>query len=307
LAAKRLPDRPHPEHYRRQAKDLLRGLVAAEPAALARLREHHPRDVLSGTAKLADAQMVLAREHGFASWPLFMAELRATALDKARRLPESIDCESGRFAVSTTVPVDARGAVLFLMAGQMGPRHAGMRQLASLLNRVGYATIVPDLLTEREAIEDAVNEELCFDVAFLTGRAELAFAWVKAQSALAGLPLALFCAGSGAAAGVGIAARHRGAVDAMVSCGGRPDLAGSSAWQVRAPSLFVVGGDDAVALGFTKLLLEIFPRDVPSQLEIVDGVGLRFDEGPAAARAAELAIAWLDRHLARRTPVGEAA
>jgi putative phosphoribosyl transferase len=120
---------------------------------------------------------------------------------------------------------------------------------------------------------------------------------IAADPALSGLPLALFCAGAGSAAGVILAVRRSEMVSALISIAGRPDLAGSAMARVRAPSLFVVGGEDAVGLGFTRLMLEIFPRNVASKLEILRGVGLRFEEGPAAARAAELAIAWLEDHL----------
>ena len=107
--------------------------------------------------------------------------------------------------------------------------------------------------------------------------------------------------------GVILAARHPETVRAMISAGGRPDLAGSAMARVWAPSLFIVGGEDPVGLGFTRLMLEIFPRGVASKLEILRGVGLRFEEGPVAARAAELAIAWLEDHLPRRAQSEQAA
>lgn len=294
MAAKRLPDRPHPEHYRRQAKDLLRALAAAEPAAVDRLRQFHPRGVAAGDARLADAQLILAREHGFASWPMLMAALRDAA---GRASPGMPTCEAGPLTVDTLVPEGARGVVLFLLAGQVGPGHAGARQVADRLRRAGYGTVVPNLLTEAEVVADAISEELAFDVPLLARRAEVMLDWIGEQALLARMPLALLCAGTGTAAGVALAAAHAVRIGALVSCGGRPDLAGAAAARLRAPSLFVVGGNDAVALGFTRLLLEIVPRDVPSRLSIADGVGLRFDEGPAAARAAELAIEWLDEHL----------
>jgi hypothetical protein len=109
--------------------------------------------------------------------------------------------------------------------------------------------------------------------------------------------LALFCAGTGGAAGIKLAAQRREAVSALVSAAGRPDLAGADLARVRAPSLFLVGSEDAVAHGFTRTMLPIFPRDFAHRLEIVRGVGLRFEEGPAAARAAQLAAGWLEEHL----------
>lgn len=304
MAAKRLPYRPLPEHYRRQAKDLHKALASAKPAAVERLRQFHPRAIAAGDAKLADAQLVLAREHGFASWPMLMAALRDAAGRGSPGLPV---CEAGPLTLDSDVPDGARGVVLFLLTGQVGPGHAGARQVADRLRRAGYGTVVPSLLTEAEVVADAISEELAFDVPFLARRAEVMLDWIGEQPSLAHRPLALLCAGTGTAAGVVLAAAHAGRIGALVSCGGRPDLAGAAAARLRAPSLFVVGGDDAVALGFTRSLLEIVPRDVPSRLSIADGAGLRFDEGPAAARAAELAIGWLDEQLAPRPLAGEAA
>lgn len=307
MAAKRLPARPDLEQYRRQAKSLRKALAAADPAALERLGQFHPRAGQAGVTRLADAQLVVAREHGFASWPLFAAGIQSMTAQRTEALPDSLACEQGTLALEIDGAETGRTLVLFVLAGNVGRQHLGNRQIAAHLRRAGHATMLADLLTAEEEVQDAIDEELRFDVQLLASRAELIVDRIKAHSLLSRLPLALFCAGTGGAAGVALAARRPDAVRAMVSAAGRPDLAGSALAQVRAPSLFVVGSEDPVAHGFTRTMLPIFPRDVASKLELVRGVGLRFEEGPAAARAAELAIGWLDEHLPAGEPTEYAA
>lgn len=302
MTPRRVPDRPDIEQYRRQAKELLRALSAADPAALKRLRRFHPRGS-SSAPKLADAQLVLAREHGFASWPAFAAHIRAEMIG----FPAALAGEAGPLKIEIAGEAGARGVVLFVLAGNVGRAHRGMRQIADRLNRAGYCTVLADLLTDAEAIEDAIDEDLRYDLPLLKGRAALVLEWIARAPQLSGRPLALYCAGTGGAVGMILAAENPALVQAMVCGASRPDLAGSWAARVRAATLFVIGGEDAVGVGFTRLVAEIFPREVPSRLELVQGVGLRFEEGPAAARAAELAIGWFDAHLAEAGRQGAAA
>ena len=307
MAARRLPIRPDLEQYRRQAKALRNALAANDSAALERLRQFHPRAEQALPAKLADAQLVIAREHGFPGWPAFAVEVRSPRAGSAPGWPGSVACEKGSLAIEIVRTEAARALVLFVLAGNAGRGHRGIRQIADRLRNAGHDTVLADLLTREEAVRDAIDEELRFDAPLLSARAELILEAIAADPALSRLPLALFCAGTGGAAGVILAARHPEMVRAMISAGGRPDLAGSAMARVRVPSLFVVGGEDPVGLGFTRLMLEIFPRGVASKLEILRGVGLRFEEGPVAARAAELAIAWLEDHLPRRAQSEQAA
>jgi dienelactone hydrolase len=308
MAARRLPPNPNIEQYRRQAKALRKALAANDSAAQERLRQFHPRAEQALPAKLADAQLVIAREHGFAGWPAFAAEVRAPRAEPAPGWPESVACEQGLLAIEIAGTETARALVLFVLAGNVGRKHRGIRQITDRLRREGHCTVLADLLTPEEAVRDAIDEELRFDAQLLSTRAELILEAIAADRALSGLPLVLFCAGAGGvAAGVILAVRRPEAVSALISIAGRPDLAGSAMARLRAPSLFVVGGEDAVGLGFTKLMLEIFPRNVASKLEILRGVGLRFEEGPAAACAAELAIGWLEDHLPGRARAEQAA
>ena len=296
MADRRLPDNPDLDQYRRQAKDLRKALGSGDPVALDRLKRLHPQGALTGEAKLADAQLVLAREHGFASWPAFAAEVGAR---QAGKWPVSVACDAGKLRVDVSGGTSAASVVLFVLAGNVGSQHRGIRQIADHLRRAGHATVLADLLTPEETLQDAMDEELRFNVQLLSDRAGLILDRIIADPALSPLPLALFCAGTGGAAGVQLTARRPEAVRTMVSVAARPDLAGSALARVRAPSLFVVGSEDPVAHGFTRTMLQIFPRDVAHRLEVVSGIGPRFEEGPAAARAADLAIGWLDTHLQR--------
>jgi hypothetical protein len=305
--AKRLPDNPDLEQYRRQAKDLRKALAAGDPAAFERLRAFHPRADRLEVPKLADVQLVLAREHGFAGWPSFAAHLRAQRAGPGGAMPGKVACETGTLTIEVAGADTAKAMVLFILAGNVGRRHLGIRQIAHRLRLAGYGTVLADLLTPEEAARDAVDEELRFDVPLLAARAGLVLDRLKANRTLANLPLALFCAGTGGAAGVLLIAQRPSAACALVSLAGRPDLAGSAVARMRVPTLFVVGSEDAVGHGFTRTMLEIFPRDVPSRLEVVRGVGLRFEEGPAAARAAELALDWLENHLRSHTRREQAA
>jgi dienelactone hydrolase len=297
VVSPRLPEKPDLDQYRTQAKELRDSLRAAEPAALERLAHFHPRTIEPATAKLADAQLIIAREHGCASWPELKGRIAALTKPASASFPTRLRCENGELGLEIAGLEGARGIVLFVLAAPADRMHKGMRQIADHLRRAGLCTVMADLLTDDEAIQDAIEEDLRFDVPLLARRATIALDWIRADKRLSRPPLALFASHGAGAAAIMLSAQFPGLVQALVSCAGRPDLAGSSAWQVRAPTLFIVGGDDAVAHGFTKLILDILPRDVPSRLDVVDGVGLRFDEGPAAARAAALTVGWLGEHL----------
>ena len=236
MADKRLPDNPDLEQYRRQAKELRKALAAGDPAALERLRSFHPRADRLEAPKLADVQLVLAREHGFAGWPSFAAHLSAQHAGPASAMPDNVACETGTLTIEVTGADAAKATVLFVLAGNVGRRHLGIRQIAHRLRLAGYGTVLADLLTPEEAARDAVEEDLRFDVALLAARAELVLDRLKASPTLANLPLALFCAGTGGAAGVLLAARRADGARALVSLTGRPDLAGSAVARERVPT-----------------------------------------------------------------------
>jgi putative phosphoribosyl transferase len=246
--------------------------------------------------KLADAQLVIAREHGFGSWPKFSAHLQALRQAQPDAWTDHIPAGEVELPVEISGRRDARALVLFALAGNVGRDDAGIRQIAAALHGASFCTVLADLLTQDEVKADAI-EERCFDIPLLASRLGVVMDRFAADAAFRALRMGLFAAGTGAAAAV-IAGRQRStAFHALVSCAGRPDLGGSGLAYTVAPSLFICGGDDAVGHGFTRTLLPILPRGVPRRLDVIDGAGARFEAGAQAGRAAALASEWFERYL----------
>ncbi|MCU0307691.1 MAG: dienelactone hydrolase family protein [Thermoleophilia bacterium] len=192
-------------------------------------------------------------------------------------------------------PRAAAGIVLFVHgsgSSRLSPRN---RRVAAALGRHGLATLLMDLLTAEEEAEDLRTAALRFDIPLLTGRVERAVDWLRAEPATAGLGLGLFGASTGAAAALIAAARRPGDVAAVVSRGGRPDLAGAALEAVRAPTLLIVGGADATVLRLNRAALAALGG--PARLEVVPGATHLFAEPGALEAVARLAAAWFVRHL----------
>lgn len=189
------------------------------------------------------------------------------------------------------VPDRARGIVLFAHgsgSSRLSPRN---RYVAEVLEGRGFATLLFDLLTEAEA---AVRARV-FDIPLLAGRLLLAADWVSKREDFEKLPLGYFGASTGAAAALVAAAQKPGRVGAVVSRGGRPDLAESSLEKVAAPTLLIVGGNDVGILDLNREAAKRLRGIV--KLEIVPGAGHLFEEPGALERVAELAAAWFESHL----------
>jgi putative phosphoribosyl transferase len=192
-----------------------------------------------------------------------------------------------------TVPEAARGVVLFAH-GSGSSRHSPRnRFVAGLLNDAGLATLLFDLLTADEE-RDRSN---VFDVALLAGRLVDATDWVRRQPRLADLPIGYFGASTGAAAALVAAARPGADVAAVVSRGGRPDLAGPALPAVEIPTLLIVGGEDHVVLGLNRDARARLGG--PSALTIIPGATHLFEEPGTLRAAADAARDWLLEHLAR--------
>jgi putative phosphoribosyl transferase len=190
------------------------------------------------------------------------------------------------------LPATPRGAVLFAHgsgSSRLSPRN---NFVAGILREAGIGTLLLDLLTARE---ERLAENR-FDICLLTTRLADAAAWLSMHPAAAGLPLGLFGASTGAAAALQLAAIGP-AVAAVVSRGGRPDLAGQPALsRVRVPTLLIVGGADQVVLGLNrKALAEL---QCEKELAIVPGATHLFEEPGALEEVARLATHWFTRHLA---------
>jgi dienelactone hydrolase len=194
-----------------------------------------------------------------------------------------------------TLPPDARGIVVFAHgsgSGRFSPRN---RAVAAVLARAGLATVLMDLLTAAEEVVDLRTRHLRFDVTLLGRRVIATIDWFAADPDLGTLPLGCFGASTGAAAALIAAARRPERVGAVVSRGGRPDLADGALRFVTAPTLLIVGGNDVEVLRLNQQALAELAGD--ARLEIVPGATHLFEEPGALERVAVLARDWFLRHL----------
>lgn len=190
-----------------------------------------------------------------------------------------------------TIPPEADSVVVFAHGSGSG-RHSPRNQfVAGVLNRAGLATLLFDLLTEDEAA-DRAN---IFDIDLLARRLLDASAWAASQSATATLPLGLFGASTGAAAAL-VAAAREPRVRAVVSRGGRPDLAGDSLPLVGAPTLLIVGSLDVEVLELNRAALAALR--CTKDLAVVPGASHLFEEPGTLDEVARLAADWFSRYLA---------
>src|SRR4030081_2561550 len=194
-----------------------------------------------------------------------------------------------------TLPEDARAVVLFAH-GSGSSRHSPRnRYVARLLNEAKLATLLIDLLTLHEEVIDARTAQLRFDIDLLAERLVDATDWLTHFPDATHLPIGYFGASTGAAAALAAAAVRPDAVGAVVSRGGRPDLAGSALMHVRAPTLLIVGGNDGQVLQLNRAALAELRCE--KQLMIVPGATHLFDEPGALDEVARLARDWFHRHL----------
>ena len=198
------------------------------------------------------------------------------------------------------LPAEYIGMVLFAHGSGSGRHSARNRQVARRLQEAGIATLLFDLLTAKEEEVDAQTRQHRFDIALLTRRMEDATAWAMRQPALHGLPVGYFGASTGSAAALIAAAQLGDKVSAVVSRGGRPDLAGPAALAaVRAPTLLIVGGADHQVL---RLNEEALARlQCTKKLAVVPGATHLFEEPGTLEQVSELAAGWFGRHLLRTT------
>ncbi len=196
---------------------------------------------------------------------------------------------------SLTVPGHAHGIVLFVH-GSGSSRHSQRnRAVAHTLNQAGIATLLIDLLTAAEDVEDQHTRQFRFDIDRLARRLSLTINWLEDQPETRDLKLGLFGASTGAGAALVVAADRHDDVAAVVSRGGRPDLAGAALNRVYAPTLLIVGALDPTVLVLNRLALQHLGG--PAQLEIVPGATHLFEEPGTLGQAAKLAQAWFQKYL----------
>lgn len=223
------------------------------------------------------------------------------SLSREQAIAVVIDTGPVRLDGFLEIPARARGMVLFAHGSGSGRYSSRNHRVAAALRRAGLATLLFDLLTEEEERAEVRTAHLRFDIPFLAGRLRSATAWTLGDRELAGLPLGYFGASTGAAAALIAAADEKDRVRAVVSRGGRPDLAGAALPEVRAPTLLIVGGDDEPVLTLNRKAYDRLK--VEKRLEIVPGASHLFEEPGALDAVAGLAGSWFSTHLTgQRSP-----
>ncbi len=204
-----------------------------------------------------------------------------------------VEIPSGRRRLSgiLRVPPDAKGVIAFAHGSGSG-RHSPRNQfVARVLEEGGLATLLLDLLEE----EEAEDREKVFDIELLAERLQSAADWLRHQPETNSLRLGYFGASTGAGAALVAAARASAGVGAVVSRGGRPDLAGNYLPAVQAPTLLIVGGNDDVVIQLNEQALRLLR--CPKEMVIVPGATHLFQEPGTLEEVTRLAKQWLVRHL----------
>jgi pimeloyl-ACP methyl ester carboxylesterase len=196
-----------------------------------------------------------------------------------------------------SIPENARGFVVFVH-GSGSSRHSPRNQyIAQTLQEGGLATLLFDLLTAYEEESDLQTRYLRFDINLLARRTAGVMEWLDLQPYAHGLKRGLFGSSTGAAAALITAAELPDQVEALVSRGGRPDLAGAALQNVEAPTLLIVGGNDQVVIDLNEKSMENMPPEGHKKLVVVPGASHLFEEPGALEHAARLARDWFQTHL----------
>lgn len=197
-----------------------------------------------------------------------------------------------------TVPSGARSLIVFAHgsgSSRLSPRN---RFVAETLQQYGFGTLLFDLLTTEEEAVDRHTAHLRFDIPLLADRLVGVTDWLRREPALSGLQVGYFGASTGAAAALAAAAARPEAVGAVVSRGGRPDLAGDALPRVQAPTLLIVGERDEAVIAMNEQACG--QMTAPTEVWIVPGATHLFEEPGALEQAAQVAAGWFERHLPGR-------
>ncbi len=206
-------------------------------------------------------------------------------------VPRDVEIGNENLGGILAVPTDACGLVIFAHgsgSSRFSPRNTFV---AETLQSRGFATLLFDLLTEREAM----NRRNVFDIPLLGSRVAEAVSWATSHPDTAQLPIGLFGASTGAAAALVAAAEQPAEVKAVVSRGGRPDLAGQALFRVKAPTLLIVGGHDYEVIELNREAKAMMRCD--NRLAIVPGATHLFEEPGTLEQVVDLAGGWFAEHL----------
>jgi putative phosphoribosyl transferase len=198
------------------------------------------------------------------------------------------------------VPGQASGIIVFAH-GSGSSRHSPRnRYVAEVLQLGGFGTLLLDLLTTAEEQVDLRTRHLRFDIELLAGRLEEATDWLEHGPGTRGLPIGYFGASTGGGAAIVAAARRPEAVGAIVSRGGRPDLAGGALARIKSPTLLIVGGEDEEVIALNREALSGMRCE--KELYIIPGATHLFEEPGALEQVSSVALDWFKRHLRSAEP-----
>lgn len=309
-------DLPAPEVARRSVVLVDDGLAtgATMRAAIAFARDRNalrvivaipvaPAQTLAEMRALADEVVCVAAPEQFRAVGPWYRDFAQVSDDDVRRVLHGGDGEASLIVPAgdvelhgdLAVPDGAGGLVVFAHGSGSSRLSARNRFVAQALQARGLATLLFDLLTAEEERRDAIDAHLRFDIPLLAERLGLVTDQLRRYDPVRHLPLAYFGASTGAAAALIAAADRPDTIRAVVSRGGRPDLAGSALARVRAPTLLIVGGADTTVLELNEDALARI--DAPKRLAVVPGATHLFEEPGALQQVARLAGDWLAQHL----------
>jgi pimeloyl-ACP methyl ester carboxylesterase len=225
------------------------------------------------------------------------------AQTKGPSLEHAVQVRIGPVALdgNLSAPPGAPGVVVFAHGSGSGRHSPRIRFVAGVLREAGLATLLLDLLTTAEEAADARTGHLRFDIGLLADRVVGATDWLAGQEALAGLPVGYFGASTGAGAALVATARRPQRVRAVVSRGGRPDLAADDLPRVQAPTLLIVGGNDVPVIDLNRRALQRLGSP-KKELHIVPGATHLFEEPGTLEEVARLAADWFKWYLAGTAP-----
>lgn len=239
----------------------------------------------------AEVQRLLASAETSRAHPVTAPDPQGSA--KGVRIP----VDGAMLHGDLVIPAHAKGIVAFAHgsgSSRFSPRN---QEVAAALNESGYATLLFDLLTSREEAIDRTSGELRFNITLLATRLVLATDWLTSRPETSALPIGYFGASTGAAAALVAAAARPEVVRAVVSRGGRPDLAGDALPKVQAPTLLIVGGNDEQVLALNRAA-RLHLRGAETELAVVPHATHVFEEPRALEKVSRLAGEWFDKHLA---------
>ena len=213
-----------------------------------------------------------------------------------------IEVDGGFLEGNLVIPEGAQGIILFAHGSGSSRNSPRNRHVAGKINAEGYATLLFDLLTNEEGEYDMLTARLRFDIGLLAARLSAATDWVKQEQSTRRFNRGYFGASTGAAASI-VAAADRGDIAAIVSRGGRPDLAGGALSRLSTPILLVVGGNDSRVMEMNREAAQ--KMKTGHEISIVEGATHLFEEPGKLDIVADLAVKWFKAHMGSLKPSGE--